>query len=375
MEINLDSIRHNLACIRDCAGPDTGIIAVVKDNAYGCGAVSISRALVEGGVTWFAVARPEEAKVLRSAGIGAPILVLGEAGRDDLAWGAAENVRFSVNDIETLADWVQSGAHATIHIHVDTGMNRVGLTADEVPIAAALIAGAPGITCEGVYTHLACADSTDTKPSQQQLAAFESALRAIRQHGLAPAMIHAENSAATLYLPRNSSLTHIRPGIMLYGCSPDPSRTCPAPIRPVAALSGPVVAVRELDEHTPVSYGWHYRAPGRTAVATVALGYAHGVPRALSTTGKMLLNGRLCPIAGTVTMDYCMVDIGSVKNACPGDRAFLFGGQGETAQTVDDVARAAGTIGYELLCRMSRSIDRIYTTNGIETMRVRSNLF
>ena len=376
IEIALDNVEHNCAALQRRSGANTGIMAVVKDNAYGCGSVPVAQRLQRQGiVSWFVVARTAEALLLRAAGIRGPLLVLGECTGNELRAGTHHGLSFCINSLRSLHAIDGSAIPARVHLNVDTGMGRLGLSPAEIAQSADLLNRAPHLVCEGVFTHLACADAPDATSARAQIDTLGQAVAQLRSAGISPPCIHAENSAALTNLPRTPFLTHVRPGILLYGCSPDPATPLPHDIRGVASLGGPVVRVTPVAPNTPVSYGWRYRTRTSTRIATVALGYAHGVPRSLGNGGEMLLKGKRYPLAGTVTMDYCMLDIGLHNPVEPGERACIFGWQGEAHLSLNEAARRADTIGYELLCRMSRSIDRVYTVNGQECERVHGTPF
>jgi alanine racemase len=362
IEISLDNLVHNLAQVRRRLAPATGIIAVVKDSAYGCGAGPVATILERNGVTMFAVGRTTEAHYLRSEGISSPILVLGRASADDLAWGALNNIHFALDDVATIAEWRNAGVPVTFHLEIDTGMTRMGIDAAEIDQLLPALGAASGFDCVGVFTHLACADAASAESVDRQLARFEAAVVRLKKAGIEPRMIHAANSAASIrYADR---FTLARPGIVLYGCNPDPAQNFGLDLRPVAMLKAPVARVRKVPAATPVSYGWTAATKAETFIATVAAGYGQGVPRFLSNQGSVLIGGRPYPIIGRVTMDYVMVDVGPTTTVMPGDEAVLLGTQGGGQITADEIALKGGTIGYEILCNLGTGIHRYYFLDG-----------
>ncbi|MBD3243695.1 MAG: alanine racemase [Chitinivibrionales bacterium] len=363
VEISLDALGHNLGQVRAQLSSETGIMAVVKDSAYGCGALPVARHLRTRGVSWFVVARVCEARALRQGGIDEPILVLGDTEPADLRWAADNNITVSLNDIATLASWQATPHDASFHCNIDTGMGRMGLAPDQVPQLAAVL-GKTQLRMTGLYTHFACADESGSGSVAQQLAVFESARRHLLGCGIEPAMVHCANSAAIAGFTMPEWATHARPGIALYGCRPAPRTPAPFELRPVASLVGRVVKVKRVPAGAPVSYGWHYRAERDTTIATVDLGYGHGFPRFLSSRGTMLVRGEALPIAGRVTMDFTMLDVGPESAVRPGDEAVAIGTQGGRTITPDDVAVIGDTIGYEVLCNLSARIPRVYRYAG-----------
>jgi alanine racemase len=339
-------------------------MAVVKDCAYGCGSVMISRTLEQQGVAYLAVATPLEARTLRDGDISLPILVFGECTRDDLAWGASNNITFSLNDITDIAAWKESGAMVRFHCAVDTGMGRLGIRPQEAIEVVGALKNAPLLTCEGIYTHCATADEPGTGTVSGQLKQFRDVLELFIQNGFSPVHVHYANSAALLRFPLEPACTLVRPGITLYGCRPDPAQDFGVSLKPVVALKSHVVKIKRVPACTPISYGGRYLTKSDTTIATISLGYGIGLPRRLSNAGPLLIRGRRYTIAGTVTMDCIMVDAGSDTDIVVGDEAVAIGAQGSDCITVDEIGRLCGTIGYEILCGLSSRLDRYYYLDG-----------
>ncbi len=362
IDINLDDLLYNLGQIRARIPNDTQIMAVVKDCAYGCGARPIARVLENAGVSFFAVARMNEALDLRKANIHSPILCLGNATEEEISWAALNSVHLAINDWSELKSKLLDSSRVNtllLHMNVDTGMGRLGISINQLDETISLLKrNASSVVLEGVFTHFACADEPRTETVKKQSDLFQTALDKLTESGLTPRYIHSPNSAATLRFDIPSAQM-IRPGIALYGCKPDPEQKFGIYLRPIASLKSEVVKIKRVSRGTPISYGAHYRAPGETSIATVALGYAHGLPRLLSNKGEVLINGKRYPIAGSVTMDYIMVDVGD-SPVSVGDEVVAWGRQQGAEISPDEVARICSTIGYEILCGMSSCIDRHY---------------
>jgi alanine racemase len=364
IEVSLDNIIHNIGEIKKAVPSSKGIMAVVKDLAYGCGSVMVSKTLEENGVSWLAVAFAGEALALRDGGITLPILVLGECGKDELAWGAANNISFSLNDPADTAAWIESGLAVRFHLNVDTGMGRLGVLPQQLAAVIGVVKSNPRIVCEGAYTHLACADVPGTATVDNQLKRFREALDALRQNGISPRHIHYANSSAIMRFPVSPECTLVRPGITVYGCKPDPLQDFPLDLRSAVALKAHVAKIKRVPAGTPVSYGGRYVTSCDTTIATIPLGYGIGLPRLLTNKGAVLIGGKRYTIAGTVTMDYIMVDAGPQPVMRAGDEVVAIGYQGGGYISPDEVARHAGTIAYEILCGLSTKLERYYCLDG-----------
>jgi alanine racemase len=375
IEVSLDNILNNLAEIRGAIGPAKNIMAVVKDLAYGCGSVTVSRTLEANGVSWLTVATAAEARTLRDGGITLPVLVLGACDKDELAWACENNVSISLNDAQDLAGFAGPGGTVRFHVNIDTGMGRLGLLSSELSEAVGKIRSTPRLVCEGAYTHLACADGPSASPVEAQLKKFRAALDLFRQNGISPRYIHYANSAALMRYPITPECNLVRPGITLYGCKPDPAQEFPLRLRPAVSLKAAVSKIKVVPAGTPVSYGGRYVTTRETHIATIPLGYGIGLPRKLTGVGSVLLGGRRYAIAGTVTMDYVMADIGPSTDVRVGDEAVAIGCQGTECITPDEVALQCGTIAYEILCGLSTRLDRYYILGGEVVEHVQGHYF
>ncbi|MDR0306477.1 MAG: alanine racemase [Chitinispirillales bacterium] len=364
IEISLDNLLYNLTQIRSTLSKDVGVIAVIKDCAYGCGSAKAAYILEQHGkVEFFAVARPQEAFALKKAGINTAVLILGQADNDELRRGAQQNIVFSINDLRDIELFKSSGLNIRFHLHIDTGMNRMGLLTSEIGELIDKLKSAPYLHLDGVYTHMACADEPNTSTVKEQFDKFKYCIDQLTQAGFSPPHIHYGNSAAFIRFGVQGC-TLVRPGIALYGCKPDPFQNFDVSLKPVTSLVSRIVKMKKVPAASPVSYGGNYITEKETWIATIALGYAHGLPRFLSGKGEVLIGGNRYRIAGNVTMDYIMVDAGPNPAISAGDEVVAMGSQGKETITPDQIAIYGNTIGYEILCNLGTSIDRFYTLNG-----------
>ncbi len=366
-EIDLDAIRENVAALRAFAQP-AAFLAVVKANAYGHGAVPVARAALDAGAAWLGVARVEEAVQLRSAGLDAPIMLLSEPAPREADTVVAQGVTpvvYTEVGIDALAQAVADSGRAplAVHLKVDTGMHRVGCTTDDAVALAARVAARHELELAGVCTHLAVADDPSDRYTGQQLARFDAVIDALDARGLRPPIIHAANSAGLLTEPA-ARYDLVRVGIATYGLPPAPALVGHAGVtlRPALSLRARITMVKTLPPGTRVSYGLRAEIgpPGR--VATVPAGYADGVPRNLGLVGgEVLVGGQRRPIAGIVTMDQLLVDLGDAPAAVD-DEVVLIGGQGDEEITATEWAERLGTISYEIVTGIGARVPRTYLT-------------
>jgi alanine racemase len=363
-EISLEAIAANVRLARGLAGPGAEVMAVVKADAYGHGAVPVSRVALSAGAAWLGVAIPEEAVPLRAAGIGAPILVLGPIRPEQAELVVAHDLHQCVSDprqAEVLDSLARArGRICALHLKVDTGMGRVGLPPSQVESAAKRLSALGAVRLVGLMTHFADADAEDLAFAREQLRRFGNAAAALDTAGIRVSVRHAANSAALLHFPE-ARLDLVRPGIMLYGCHPSgyPQALGPA-LRPALRLCTTISHLTHRARGEGVSYGRTFVAPRDLQVATLPIGYADGWGRLLSNRGQALIRGRRVPIVGRVCMDMTMVDVTDLPEVQVGDEAVLIGRQGTEEITADEVARAQGTISYEVLCRIGPRVPRVY---------------
>ena len=364
-EVHTGLISHNVAVVAQRTAP-VQVWAVVKANGSGHGAIQVANAALAGGATGLCVAIVDEGVALRRAGITAPILLLSEQPAElaDLIVGYQLTPTVTTTRGAAVLAASASAADQTvkIHIKVDTGMHRVGVAPNEVVSLASFISSYESLTIEGVYTHFAVADDPSHAANTAQLSAFNSVLDGLSSRGINPPLVHAANSAAAL-ANEPSRFTMVRLGIAMYGLRPGPgvAELC-AGLIPAMSIKARVSAVRWVEAGEAVSYGLVRPLTKGSLIATVPIGYADGVPRALGRTNiQVLLNGVPRSFAGTITMDQLMIDCESDSSVTVGDEVVLIGKQGEHSVTADDWADALGTIGYEIVCGISPRIFRRYS--------------
>ncbi|HHW09688.1 MAG TPA: alanine racemase [Firmicutes bacterium] len=368
VEIDLAAIRHNVRQLL-AANKGRALLAVVKADAYGHGAIEVARVALSAGAAWLGVVSAEEGAALRRAGITAPILILGAFFPGEESFIFSHRLTPAVATEESLVSlcrWAATrtgGEPPTVHLKVDTGMGRLGFRLPEVVRAAGTLA-AHGVRIDGLFTHLATADEADLAYAHQQLAAFAEIRRRLLERGIAPRWLHAGNSAALARLPMAED-NMVRSGISLYGLYPSPAVPPCLDLRPALSFKARVVAVRRLPAGSTVSYGATYVTKRETNIVTLPVGYADGYNRLFSNKGQVLLGGKKFPIAGRITMNLCMVDAGD-HEVKVGEEAVLLGRQGDEAVTADDLAAAAGTINYEILCMIGRHVPRLYIDSARE---------
>ena len=364
-EIHTGLISHNVAIVAQRTAP-VQVWAVVKANGYGHGAVQVANAALAGGATGLCVAIVDEGVALRRAGITAPILLLSEQPPELADLIVGYQLTPTVTTTRGAAVLAASAAAAdqtiNVHIKVDTGMHRVGVAPNETVSLASFVSSYESLTIEGVYTHFAVADDPSHSTNAMQLSAFNTVLEDLSSRGINPPLVHAANSAAAL-ANEPSRFTMVRLGIAMYGLRPGPgfAELC-AGLIPAMSLKARVSAVRWVEAGEAVSYGLVRPLAKGSLIATVPIGSADGVPRALGRTNiQVLLNGVPRTIAGTITMDQLMIDCESDSSVMVGDEVVLIGKQGEHSVTADDWAEALGTIGYEIVCGISPRIFRRYS--------------
>ena len=363
-EVHTGLISHNVAIVAQRTAP-VQVWAVVKANGYGHGSVPVAQAALAGGATGLCVAIVDEGVALRRAGITAPILLLSEQPPELADLIVGYQLTPTVTTTRGAAVLAASAAAADqtikVHIKVDTGMHRVGVAPNETVSLASFVSSYESLTIEGVYTHFAVADDPSHVANASQLSAFNAVLDDLSSRGMNPPLVHAANSAAAL-ANEPSRFTMVRLGIAMYGLRPGPgvAELCGGLI-PAMSIKARVSAVRWVEAGEAVSYGLVRPLAKGSLIATVPIGYADGVPRALGRTNiQVLLNGVPRTIAGTITMDQLMIDCESDSSVMVGDEVVLIGKQGEHSVTADDWAEALGTIGYEIVCGISPRIFRRY---------------
>ncbi len=360
-EVDLAALRKNVDVLQSVVGPGVGILAVVKADAYGHGALACARAL-ERKVWGFGVSLVEEGVELRRGGIEAPIVVLGSfygyAHRDLVAYRLTPVIsdEHDVDKLARAADEMAAG-RVGVHVKIDSGMSRLGVRPERLDAMLAHLAATPAVELTGLCSHLASADADDVTATDDQLRTFEAARARVLAAGFAPALTHVANSAGTARFP---SARHdlVRPGLGLYGYSPAPVVALPG-LRPALSLKSRIVAIRDVLPGEHVSYGGLWTATTPARIATVPIGYADGYSRRLTGQAHVLVAGKRCPVAGAITMDMIMVDVTDVP-AKLGDDVVLLGSQGDEHIGADELARWGGTIPWEIFTGISKRVPRIY---------------
>ncbi len=359
-EVNLSAVARNVGYLKSLMPPGARLCAVVKADGYGHGAAAVARAARAGGADRLAVAFAEEGIELRRQGITAPILILGytgpEGARRAVGWGLGVTVLSADNARLVSEAAVSQGRTARVHLKVDTGMSRLGISPAEAPSAALEIAGLPGLELEGIFSHFAASDAADPAFAREQLGIFRAILERVESKGLRVPIRHMANSAGLLFLPE-ARLDMARPGISVYGLRASTEKESLSNLEPAMALRARVVQVRTVPAGTTVSYGRTFRAVRPTRLAVLPLGYADGVFRALSNRGSVGFPSGRAPIAGRVCMDQCMADVTDLPGVKEGDIATFFGPGGPSAGEVADLL---GTIDYEITCAVNKRVPRIY---------------
>jgi alanine racemase len=366
-DIDLSALRHNLAQVNNLIHPGQRVMAVVKADAYGHGAVPVSRELARAGIIDFAVATLEEAQTLRGAGIDANLLVLGGCFPGQEEGFIRDGLMPALLDLET-AERLNSVAvlrrrQISVHLKVDTGMGRVGFTPEQLHAALPRLAKMPGLVIHGLMSHFACADERDSVVSAAQLQVFSEMIDLVRANGLNPVEFHLSNSAgiAGRYCPE---CTLVRPGIMLYGGLPGDDFAPQLDLRPVMHLRSCVAQLRKLPAGSGISYGHQYRAEGPISVAVLPIGYADGYNRLLSNSGQGIVRGCLVPVVGRVCMDWIMLDVSTVASVAIGDPVTLLGSSQGVTISGDAMARQLDTISYEVYCRIGARVPRRYLSRA-----------
>ena len=365
-EINLDNINFNLNNIKKLLKVDTKICTVLKANAYGHGSVEIAKFLENKNVDYFAVARLEEAIELRENNIKMPILCLGFVPEESLEYAIKNNITLTIYSLETakkLNDISEKiGVNANIHIKIDTGMSRIGFEVNEESIDQIIkIANLKNLYIEGIYTHFAKSDEIDKDFTYKQVNRFKFIIDNIEKKGINIPIKHVSNSAAIMDLP-NLNFNMVRCGIVLYGCYPsDEVIKDRLQLKPAMTLKTRVSHIKELKEGTGISYGLRYKTRKQEKIATIPIGYADGFTR-MQNNPKVSINNEVFNVVGRICVDQCMVRIDKEIDIKIGDEVIIFG---ESNISADDIAKDLGTINYEILCMVSRRVDRIYKERNV----------
>ena len=371
--ISLDALEHNVTRIQKSIGNPRKMLAVVKANAYGHGAVRIAQALAGLGVDFLGVATCEEAIELRQASITTPILVLGGFFPGQGIYAHQFDLTPVVYTLETAQELSQFAATSKrtipIHLKIDTGMGRLGILPSETPLFIEKLSGLKNIKIEGVLSHLADTNQENHSGlefTRRQVEIFNQQIETLSQMGIDPLYRHLANSAASIdELPDSFNL--VRPGIMLYGSYPAKRFQQKIDLKPVMNLSTKIISLKKVPQGTSISYGRTFTCKRESLIATLPIGYADGYSRALSNRGEVLIRKSKAPVVGVVCMDLVMIDVTDIPGVELGDEAILMGSQGSEVITAEDIAEKMSTISYEFLCGIGKRVPRIYT-KGRETL-------
>ncbi len=365
VEIDLSAIANNIRQVQTLVGPEVRILASLKADAYGHGALKVARTVLHNGASMLGVATVSEAMPLREAGINAPILVFGYVP----PWQLREAVRLGLTITLYSIESAQALSRASlalrqpvkVHVKVDTGMGRLGIRAEQITEVLKLvheIIDLPGLELEGIFTHFAMADAQDQAHARMQLTRFQDVLQAIDGDHIRPPLVHAANSAAILSLPE-AHFDMVRPGIALYGLEPSPEVHLPGGFRPALSFKTQVAQVKVIPEGECISYGCTYTTERPTHVAILPVGYADGFRRAPTNWGSVLVHGQEAPLLGRVCMDQCIIDVSHIAQVRVGDEVVLIGRQGEASLTAEQVAQRLGTINYEVVSEILARVPRV----------------
>jgi alanine racemase len=375
-EIDLNAYAHNIKALRRVTRPGARLMAVVKANGYGHGAVEVARTALQNGAESLGVARLHEAVELREAGLEAPILIFGYSPPDSaetlINYDLTQTV-YSPSTAEELSDQAARKGKIKIHIKVDSGMGRLGLLLDKLADGIsddrstantigdiAAINRLANLEMEGIFTHFATADSADKSYANKQLDRFTDFLNRLDRAGLSPTVIHAANSAAVIDMP-DSHLDMVRPGIATYGLYPsDEVNHRRVHLKPAMTLKSSIIHLKKVPAGFNISYGITFQTRNPTTIATVPVGYADGLNRLLSSRGHMLVHGHRIPIVGRICMDLTMLDVGSLSGVAIEDEVVVFGPQSRKAVTADELASTLNTINYEIVTSITARVPRVY---------------
>lgn len=376
-EIDLDCIKHNMIEIRKQVGNKT-IIAIVKADAYGHGAIDVSSVLLENGADKLGVAVITEALELRESGIEAPILILGYTPLDfacDLINQNIEQTVYSLDYAIGLSEIaLNQGKEMNIHIAIDTGMGRLGFLPNEEALNdIEKISKLKNINIKGIFTHFSSADETDKEYTIKQMNKFKEFNKKLEERNIKIEEKHLSNSAGILDV-EEAYFDAVRPGIIMYGYYPSNEvMKEKINLKPALTLKSNIVHVKVLPKGEYISYGREFKTERESIIATLPIGYADGYTRALYKNGKVIINGKMAPIVGRICMDQCMIDVTDIEGVSVGDEVILIGEDKGVKFNADDIAKLLNTINYEVLCLIGKRVPRVYKKNNI-TIKTRNYL-
>ncbi len=368
--VDLDAILHNIEAMKGNINENTRIMAVIKTDGYGHGAVPIGRVLEPVSCVWgYAVATAEEGLILRRNGLKKPILVLGATFPEQYRALAEADIRPTVYSLKQALAMsgalTGTGLDLKLHVKIDTGLSRLGFqVTEEAAEEIAQISGLPHMILEGVFTHYAKSDAADKTMAKEQLSAFHTMEELLRQRKVTWSLCHSCNSGGIIDL-REANMDLVRAGISLYGMWPsDEVHKERVDLRPALSLKSRVVFVKDLPPGRTISYGATYTVKEPMRVATIPVGYGDGYPRSLSNRGYVLIRGQKAPICGRICMDQFMVDVTHIPGVAEGDAVVLVGSDGEETITMEEIGELSGRFNYEFACDLGKRIPRVYFRGG-----------
>ncbi|MCI8882177.1 MAG: alanine racemase [Lachnospiraceae bacterium] len=369
-EIDLDAILYNVGQMGRHIAAGAKIMAVIKADGYGHGAVPIGKELEPLDIVWgYAVATAEEAWILRRNGLEKPILVLGAVFPEQYQGLVGQEIRptiYSLQQAEGLEEFLsRQGTSLPVHVKIDTGLSRLGFQATEKAAGeVAQIAGMGHIIVEGLFTHFAKSDAKDKSMAISQMERFGAMQKMLAGYGISIPIAHCSNSAAIIDMPE-AHMDLVRAGISLYGMWPSSEvQKENISLRPALSLKSCIVFLKELEQGRAVSYGATYETSGNQRIATIPVGYGDGYPRSLSNRGYVLVHGRRAPICGRICMDQFMVDVTDIPEAAEGDTVTLVGTDGAETITMEGIGELSGRFNYEFACDLGKRIPRVYKKGG-----------
>ena len=372
-EINLKAFKHNLQNLKTVLGSKTDIMAVIKADAYGHGALPCAKAAIESGVGYLGAGVIEEGIELRKNGIRGPILILGGIFPDEVADLVHHNLStmlYTSHLVEALSkEGEKQGKTINIHIKVDTGMNRLGVLPENLSALTEKICSLPNLKIEALSTHFSSADDENLSITNQQIELFKKALNKLKNAGIIPPLTHLANTSALFRFPESHSKM-VRPGLILYGALPSPilnpvvQNFCQNEnlenFEPVMQWKSRIILLKSVQKGQALSYSRKYFTQKDSHIATLPIGYADGLPRRLSNNMEVLVKGRRVPQVGTICMDMILIDVSEVPDVQIGEEVVIFGKQGEEVIQVEELAQKADTIPYEILCNIGKRVPRTY---------------
>ena len=370
--INLNILRDNLKAIKSYIGSEVSIALSIKANAYGHGSIAVAKTAEAVGIYTFGISNTDEAVELRNAGIAGRILLYSLPVPEEIPVLVSQNIECFVGDeklISLFADEAErQNTTAVLHIKVDTGMGRIGCSPEKLPVLAEVVYRDKYLKLGGICTHFPASGNTNSDFTREQVKIFKYWTDKVKKLGIPAGILHAANSDALLYVPE-SHMDMVRPGLLAYGYYPDGTAESvkrKVPVKPVMEFKTKVVFLKRVKAGTPISYGMTYRTKRETVIATLAAGYGDGYNRLLSNRGKVLIRGKLYPVAGRICMDQFMVDMGLKSDVRLYDDAVLFGrkepGKEDNAPDASDIAGVTKTIPYEVTLLVSQRVPRVYVS-------------